>query len=73
MRIKTNDGAQLAGTPQEIVVELNRGQRLGAEPFFMNAVARRCRLWDGTEVRAEAAEPFLRDIERAGLIEILEN
>ena len=35
---------------------------------YMQGVAHRCKLWDGTIIRTDSAEHFLRDMESRGAI-----
>lgn len=77
LKIKANDGETFEGQTWEDIIEAMRiAVPLVPDPdlvTFMKGVQRRAKVWNGSEVRIDDYETFIRDLAAGGLIEILED
>jgi hypothetical protein len=73
MKIRSNDHTY-EGTPAEIVAQLNNTSLAHADSHatYMNEAADRATMTTGIDVRYDTPENFLMDLEKAGLIEVLD-
>lgn len=76
MKIKTNDGDVFEEkTWEEIIDKMRLSMRLGVDPdikTFMEGLKRRCKVWNGSNIRTSDYETFIKDLVAGGFIEILE-
>ena len=73
MKIRLN-GDTFSGTAGEIVHRMSETAYLSedSDEDYTQAVARRLRLMSGAEVDTSSPEAFLRDLDRVGFCEIIE-
>lgn len=75
MMIITNDGITFNGTPEDIVGQLRKAERLALAQdtaTYMADVASRVRLWNGAKISFHDAPGFLAQLKAQNLIDILE-
>lgn len=74
MLVRWPDGSVHDGTPSQILDEVKSQQWRNYSRFgFRRALAHRARVWSGARVRTwGTSEQFLRDLEHAKMLEVID-